>query len=117
MFSPECYLLESPYSYTKRREMVNSNYLVGVFRKKSQGCSNASLGCQQIGILTHFLSQKNSYGIGVHGLGELYSFSQNDNLLNKILNEKKKGERRRTRQRYQDVNERRQEKTKNYKGF
>lgn len=98
-----CYLLNSPYSYIKRRKMASSNYLVGVFRKKSQGCSNTALGCQQIGILTHFLSQKNSYSISVHGLGELYSFSQDDNFLNQILNEKKKGEWRRIGQWYQDV--------------
>lgn len=89
--------------------MVNSNYLVGVFRKKSQGCSNTALGCQQISILTHLLSQKNSYSIGVHGLGELHSFSQDDNFLNKILSEEKKGERRASKQNYQDVYAREQE--------
>lgn len=103
MFNAVCYLLNSPYSYIERRKMASSNYLVGVFRKKGQGCSNAALGCQQAGILTHFLSQKSSYSVSVHGLGELYSFSQDDNFLNQILSEKKKGEWRRTGQWYQDV--------------
>lgn len=83
--------------------MVNSNYLVGVFGKKSQGCSNTALGCQQISILTHLLSQKNSYSVGVHGLGELYSFPQDDNFFNKILSEDKKGEGGGSKQNYQDM--------------
>jgi hypothetical protein len=68
---------------------MDTNYLVGVVRQKSQGCGNAALGCQQAGILTHLLSQKSPDSIGVQGLGELYSFAEDDNFLNQILNERK----------------------------
>lgn len=86
MSNAKWYLLDS--SYSNITKMVNSNYLVGVVRKKSQGCSNTALSCQQIGILTHLRSQENSYSTSVYGLSELHSFSQDDNFLNQILNEK-----------------------------
>lgn len=73
-----------------KRTTVNSGYLVGVVGKKSQGCGNAALGCQQTGVLTHLLSQQNPDGISVRGLGELYSFSQDHNFLNQILSEKRR---------------------------
>lgn len=90
-FPTECCLRNPPLSGTKRRDTVSSNYLVGVLRKESQGRSNTALGCQQAGILTHLLGQKDSYSIGVHGLGELHRSSQDDDFLNQILNEKKTG--------------------------
>lgn len=68
------------------------NYLVSVVRQKRQGCGNAPLSCQQTGILTHLLSQESSYCIHVHGLGELHSFSEDDNFLNQILNDKNEGQ-------------------------
>lgn len=68
---------------------MDTNYLVGVVRQKSQGCGNAALGCQQAGILTHLLSQKSPNSICVQSLGELYSFTEDDNFLNQILKERK----------------------------
>lgn len=60
-------------------------WLVGVVRQKRQGRGNAALGCQQVGILTHLLGQKSPDSVRVQGLRELYSFSEDDNFLNQIL--------------------------------
>lgn len=59
----------------------NGLYLVGVCRKESQSCSNAALGGQKVGILTHLLSQKRPHSIRVHSLGELHGFAQDYNFL------------------------------------
>lgn len=72
-------------SFTESVTQLHNIWLVGVVRQKSQGCGNAALGCQQAGILTHLLSQKSPDSIGVQGLGELYSFAEDDNFLNQIL--------------------------------
>lgn len=64
---------------------LHNIWLVGVVRQKRQGRCNAALGCQQVGILTHLLSQKSPDSVCVQGLGELYSFSEDDNFLNQIL--------------------------------
>lgn len=65
-----------------------TSYLVSVVRQKGQGCSDAALGCQQAGVLTHLLGQKSPNSAGVQGLGELHSFAEDDNFLDQILNEK-----------------------------
>lgn len=64
---------------------LHNVWLVGVVRQERQGCGDAALGCQQVGILTHLLGQKNPDSICVQGLGELYSFSEDDDFLNQIL--------------------------------
>lgn len=71
---------------------MDTSYLVGVVRQKGQGCGNAALGCQQASILAHLLGQQGPDSVCVQGLGELYSFAEDDNFLNQILNKKSKGE-------------------------
>lgn len=60
-------------------------YLVGVGRQEGQSCSNAALGCQQVGILAHLLGQEGPHSVRVHGLGELHGSAQDDHLLYQIL--------------------------------